>query len=111
MSPYLDHDSLHCGLATRTQQTRKEDSISESVRQQRGRFNCIVVIAVQHNIVFQQKPAFNVSVKGSLHILHHRLAPTDTVLASPGSAQAGRYVALECKCHASRVILQITDLY
>jgi hypothetical protein len=37
--------------------------------------------------VFQQKPAFNVSVKGSHSILPCRLALTGTRTAPPGSAK------------------------
>jgi hypothetical protein len=47
---------------------------------------------VQHNNVFQQKPAFNVSVQDSLSILSYRLALTGIRTAPPGSAEDGRYV-------------------
>ena len=50
---------------------------------------------IQHNNVFQQKPAFNVSVQGSLPIVHHRLALTGTLLAPPGSAEDVRYAPFE----------------
>jgi len=42
---------------------------------------------MQHNNVFQQKPAFNVSVKGSLSILPYRLALTGIRIAPLGSAE------------------------
>jgi hypothetical protein len=48
----------------------------------------------QHNNVFQQKPAFCVSVKGGFSILRFHLALTGTSFAPPGSAEDGRYAAL-----------------
>jgi hypothetical protein len=48
---------------------------------------------MQHNNVFQQKPAFNVSVKESLSILPYRLALTGIRIAPPGSAEDVRYSA------------------
>jgi len=38
---------------------------------------------VKHNNVFQQKPDFNFSVKGSLSILYRRPAHTGVLLAPP----------------------------
>jgi len=43
------------------------------------------------NIVFQQKPAFNVSMQGDLSILPFRLALTGIRTAPPGSAEDVRY--------------------
>ena len=55
--------------------------------------------------VFQQKPAFDVTVQGSLPILHHRLALTGTTLAGYGATDGCRYVALTLDgwCPAGRV--------
>ena len=47
---------------------------------------------MQSNNVFQQKPAFNISVKGGLYILPFRLALTGARTAPPGSAEDVRYV-------------------
>ena len=42
---------------------------------------------MQHNNVFQQKPAFNASVQRRLSLLPCRLALTGTRTAPPGSAE------------------------
>ena len=58
------------------------------------------------NIVFQQKPAFNVSMQGDLSILPFRLALTGTRIAPPGSAEDVRYAALR----AARLQTPLVDV-
>ena len=66
---------------------------------------------MEHN-VFQQKPAFNVSVHGSLSILPCRLALTGMSFAPPGSAEDVRYttsgVTIRSVSHSATSLRPVT---